>query len=235
MKAENSKKRRFLCILFITAWMMLGAAVTVSAAASGSWSVSKSSYSFLTSGQKKIFNKALNGLAGVTYKPVALLAKQTLANTNYAFLAQGTTVTQKPVTNWYLLTVCKKSKNKAVLLSVKKIKVSSVKTNKNPRAAVLDGGWEIVAVKNKTAALPKKARSAYQKALKTFTGYSLRPIALLGTQVVAGTNYRILCYGKERSNSDLFVVTIYQDLSGKCSLSSCKPLKLESYIKVSNP
>ena len=68
-------------------------AVPAFAATSGGWTVSKASYSFLTSGQKKIFNKAVKGLTGVTYKPVALLAKQVVAGTNYVFLCQGTTVT----------------------------------------------------------------------------------------------------------------------------------------------
>ena len=73
-------------------------AVPAFAATSGGWTVSKARYSFLTSGQKKIFNKAVKGLTGVTYKPVALIAKQVVEGTNYVFLCQGTTATKKPVT-----------------------------------------------------------------------------------------------------------------------------------------
>lgn len=205
-------------------------AVPAFAATSGGWTVSKANYSFLTSGQKKIFNKAVKGLTGVTYKPVALLAKQVVAGTNYVFLCQGTTVTAKPVKGWYVLTANKNLKKKVSLLSVKKIKLTSIKTGKNPRTETLDGGLQIASVKNRSSALTKSVRKVFLKATKTYTGYELRPIALLGKQVVAGTNYRILCYGKNHASADLFVLKIYKNLKGKCTITSCKPLKLEKYV-----
>ena len=205
-------------------------AVPAFAATSGGWTVSKASYSFLTSGQKKIFNKAVKGLTGVTYKPVALIAKQVVEGTNYVFLCQGTTATKKPVRGWYVLSANKNLKKKVSLLSVKKIKLTNIKTGKNPRTGITAGGLQIASVKNKSAALAKDVCKVFLKATKTYTGYELRPIALLGKQVVAGANYRILCYGKNHASADLFVLEIYQNAKGKCCITSSNPLKLEKYV-----
>ena len=209
--------------------------LSVSAAASsGGWTVTKARYSFLTSGQEKIFNKAVDKQVGVSYEPVALLATQVVAGKNYVFLCQGTTVTAKPKKAWYILTASKSLKNKVTLRSVKKITLSSIKTARNPRKGTSDGGLSIVLVKNKPQALSASARSVFRKGTEDYVGYDLRPIALLGTQVVKGANYRFLCcgagFGSNSASKDIFVVDIYKDVNRKCSVSSCKPLKLEKYM-----
>ena len=53
----------------------------------------------------------------------------------------------------------------------------------------LDGGWTAT----EDAAVTEEASAALNKALETFVGSEIEPIALLGTQVVAGTNYCLLC------------------------------------------
>lgn len=224
---RNRKSAVMICVLFMIIMVM---AAPVHAASSGGWSVSGANYSFLTSGQQKIFNKAVKGLTGVSYKPVALLAKQTVQGTNYVFLAQGTTATAKPVKAWYVLTATKTLKKKIKLLSIKKIKLSGIKTGTNPRTDTLEGGLEINAIKNKPAALKKSVRTIFKKGIAKYTGYELRPITLLGTQTVAGKNYRFLCCGIGYTGKDLFVVDIYKNLKGKCSLTSCKPFNLEKYV-----
>ena len=228
-KSMNIKAVIVLFVLFVTIMSTVGAPA-FAATAGGGWSVSKASYSFLSKSQKTIFNKATKKLTGVSYKPVALLAKQTVAGTNYVFLCQGTTATAKPTKAWYILTASKSLKNKVSLRSVKKMKITSIKTGENPRSATLDGGLQIVNIKNKPAALSKSVGKVFRKGIEKYAGYELRPIALLGTQVVAGKNYRFLCYGTGHAGSDLFVVEIYQNTKGKCSLTSCRPLNLEKYV-----
>ena len=227
------KKTKRLAV--VMGLLLLLAAVTTAvpafAATSGGWTVSKARNSFLTKGQKKTFNKAVKGMTGVTYKPTALLAKQVVAGMNYVYLCQGTTVARKPVKAWYILKVNKDLKNKVSLISAKKIKLNKVKTAKNPREDIASGGLEITKIKNKPKkALSKSVRKVFSKGTKSYVGYELRPIALLGTQVVAGKNYKFLCYGTGYAGKDLFVVDIYKNLKGKCSISSCKPLKLEKYV-----
>ena len=161
-KSMNIKSVIVLCVLFVT--IMSTVSTPAFAATPGGWSVSKVSYSFLSKSQKTIFNKATKKLTGVSYQPVALLAKQTVAGTNYVFLCQGKTATAKPTKVWYILTASKSLKNKISLRSVKKIKISSIKTSENPRSAPLDGGLLIVNIKNKSAALSKSVRKVFKKA-----------------------------------------------------------------------
>jgi len=140
-------------------------------------------------------------------------------------------VTAKPRKSWYILTANKALNNKVSLLSTEKMKVSSIKTNKKPRTSDLDGGLEIVKIKNKSAALSKSARKVFKQGTKKYKKYELRPIALLGTQIVAGKNYRFLCYGTgSKKVKDIFVVDLYKNLNGKCSVKSCKALNLEEYV-----
>ena len=224
------KIRLFMILSFI----LLTTLPVSAATASGGWTVAKARYSFLTPVQEDIFNRAVDKAVGVSYEPVALLAKQVVAGTNYVFLCQGTTVTAKPTKAWYILTASRSLKNKVTLRSVKKIRLSSIKTNKAPRKGNSDGGLQIVPIKNKTKALSASARTVFRKGTRDYVGYDLRPIALLGTQVVRGKNYRFLCYGTgigtNSASKDIFVVDIYKDLNGKCSVSSCKPVKLEKYV-----
>ena len=75
------------------------------------------------------------------------------------------------------------------------------------------GGWTIT----KDAAVSDEARAAFDKALEGLTGVDYQPLALLGTQVVAGTNYCILCEAKVVYPDAVpyyALVYIYADLQG---------------------
>lgn len=54
---------------------------------------------------------------------------------------------------------------------------------------MLTGGWTAT----EDAAVTEEARTALDKALEGFVGSNIEPVALLGTQLVAGMNYAILC------------------------------------------
>ncbi len=58
-------------------------------------------------------------------------------------------------------------------------------------AEEIDGGWEIPVTE--ANALTEEAQSAFDKATEQLMGVNYTPVALLATQVVAGTNYCILC------------------------------------------
>ena len=84
--------------------------------------------------------------------------------------------------------------------------------------------------------MQEDAQAAFDKAFETYTASSVfSPIALLGTQVVAGTNYAILMSETPSENpeaGELKVVTIYQDLQGNCTINGFVKLDLgEQYTK----
>ena len=54
---------------------------------------------------QEMFEKAMEGLVGVTYEPLELVATQLVAGTNYMFYCNGTTVTNPPVTKAYFVTI----------------------------------------------------------------------------------------------------------------------------------
>jgi hypothetical protein len=206
---------------------MLISSMPVFAGTVGDWKTSKPTHVITV--EDKVFKKATKDLDGVSYKPVALLARQVVAGTKYAYLCYGTTMSKKRTSSWYILSAYKNQNNKVSLNSIEKINIADINTSDNPRTETLVGGYQILPVRKRPFTLPAKARKAFITATKSYSKYGLSPIALLGTQLVAGTNYRILCYGKDKV-ADLFVVDIYQEPSGKSTVTSCKAFNLEAYV-----
>ena len=54
------------------------------------------------------------------------------------------------------------------------------------------GGWQID-LDGVSLAFPNDASDAFNEAIEKQTEWQFEPLALLGTQVVAGTNYMFLC------------------------------------------
>ena len=97
----------------------------------------------------------------------------------------------------------------------------------------LDGGWNI-AEDYTTAEIPEEVKSAFEKAIEGFTGNDLVPMAYLGSQLVAGTNYALLCHSTSVTAeplSSIQVVTIYEDLDGNCSINNIYTLDLASFAE----
>ena len=78
------------------------------------------------------------------------------------------------------------------------------------------------------------AEKAFEKVMDGLVGVNYLQLALLGTQVVAGTNYAILA---ERSvvspdaTPSFCVMFIYEDLQGNATLNSVYPLDLADFNK----
>ena len=69
-------------------------------------------------------------------------------------------------------------------------------------------------------------------------GATYKPIALLGTQLVSGTNYALLAFGtpstKElvnNTNTGVYILTLYEDLHGTCEIVSSSYIDLSKYNK----
>ena len=81
--------------------------------------------------------------------------------------------------------------------------------------------------------LDQSIQSAFDKATETLIEISLNPIAVLGKQIVSGTNYAILCYGRitESSLYSIYLITLYEDLNGKAEIVSQAYVNLSDYNK----
>ena len=96
--------------------------------------------------------------------------------------------------------------------------------------ALADGEWS-VRTSVKGISNDKQARQALKKALKEYVGYDIKPLGLLGTQVVAGTNYCMLCYGSTitpKPAHALCKVYVYEDLDGKAEITGIEEIKLKN-------
>ena len=92
----------------------------------------------------------------------------------------------------------------------------------------VSGGWSMP----KDTKITEEHKKLFEKACETLTGATYTPIAFLGSQVVAGTNYRFLVK-MEPSVQDLngkatyAIVVIYEDLKGNASITETKESDVE--------
>ncbi|MBR3505258.1 MAG: hypothetical protein IKO07_13595 [Clostridia bacterium] len=94
-------------------------------------------------------------------------------------------------------------------------------------AEILVGGWSVA--DSEEIALPEDAADAFEKALEGLAGCTYKPVALLGTQVVAGTNYCILCELTPvvpNPVSYYALVYIYADLQGNAQITNVAELDI---------
>lgn len=84
--------------------------------------------------------------------------------------------------------------------------------------------------KFKTPKMPKEAKNAFNKAIKNVSGATYKPVLYIGSQVVAGKNFKFLCYvtpATKGKKGSLKYVTVYKNLKGKCKVTSIQKLKLD--------
>lgn len=155
------------------------------------------------------FDKAMVSYEGDKLTPVAFLGTQVVAGINYQFLCQGKDGLVKATVYQDLGQNAEVTNTEAVPVSGPSEDAAGVEFE------VLAGGWfcgEAVG-----GALGKDAQAAFDKAMEGFSGVGYAPLCVLGTQVVAGTNYAILAKATTVTAepvSALAVVYVYADLSG---------------------
>ncbi len=166
----------------------------------------------LTDEATNALKKATEKLAGGTYEPIALLGTQVVAGTNYRILCTFTPATEGADASYTIVTVYEDLEGNA---EITEILNSDAKVNVT--AEVIDGGW----VAPETPDVTEEAGKALQAAVSQMVGAQYNPLALMGTQVVAGTNYCLLCEITpvvENPESHYSVVTVYQGADGTTSV-----------------
>lgn len=115
-------------------------------------------------------------LVGAEYEPIAYLGSQIVNGTNHAVLAKQTIIDGRDTANIVVLIFNEKpGAMEATLVGVER---------------VVEGGAPFGGIHvDPVTAIPKDAMDAWNDAFATFVGSKVSPIALLGTQVVNGTNY----------------------------------------------
>jgi len=228
-------KNKIIVALLLSVILVLGAVSPAFAAQPGVWKVNTKAGSYLTSGEKALFKKAIKTLTGASYTPVFRLAKQTVSGTNYAFLCTSSTATASPVNAWKVVLVNKSPKGKCKALKIRNFTITKLKTRSSAyRQPSGDGVWTYNSKAVSSKGVPSAANKAFKKAAKDYAGVSLTPLALLGTQVVSGTNYKFLCRGvatTANSTVCLYDVNVYKNTKGVCKITDCNVINLPAYLK----
>ena len=198
----------------------------------GGWSVNSEFSGGMSTEEMETFEAAMSELVGVDYLPVAVLATQVVSGTNYAYLCSGTAVVPNAPAKWYVVTIYKDLKGEASILSIEEIDLDTIKTKENIDDAEMVGAWSI-AVPDMTWTLPEAAQGAFENAAAKYVGVDFTPIALLGTQIVAGHNYKVLCFGTVVTKTpvtSLYVIDIYENLQGESQITDAQLFDLTGYI-----
>lgn len=172
----------------------------------------------------QMFDEACEN-SGKTLTPAALLGTQVVAGTNYAFLCADEGKISVAI-------VYEALDGKAEITSVKQIDITAFTgTDKDADPQPLEGGFVITEAVTSNV-IDEDAQKALDTALEGYTGMGYEPVALLGTQVVAGVNYAILCKGTPvvpDAVSSLYVLTVYSAPDGTAEIASCAAFNLADF------
>ena len=197
----------------------------------GGWKVNDYANAYMADDELAVFEDATGALIGVDYTPITLLATQLVAGNNYAFLCTGTPVTLNAKPGWYIIAVYKDLQGISSIMSIEEIVLDDIKTMDDADGQMMVGAWTLQVPTGKPYMLAEDAQAAFEGACKAAGYDKLQPVALLGTQLVAGTNYKVLCAGTISGDADnLYVADIYNDLQGDSTFTDIQVFDLAEYI-----
>ena len=197
----------------------------------GGWTAYDGTTSSVADEERDIFDQAVATLEGVRYEPVRVLATQVVSGTNYAFLARGTS-TAEPTTSWYVVVAYRDLSGNVSCTSVKPIDLADPKTTNETTSANMVGGWEVRDPADSVLE-PKEAADAFNKASESYADIALSPVATLGSQVVAGANYLVLCSGTPSGSSarmQLYLATVYVNPQREATIADVHGFDLLAYV-----
>lgn len=181
---------------------------------SGSWK--RASDPTLTPKVRNAFEKAFAGLEGVSYTPYALLATRTTASgTQYRVLCKATGCYPDAQEEYVVVTLKRGLLGRAEILNVDDALCETDLVDDKE----MTGGWQ----EAQSPAMTDEAKAAFEKATEGLLCVDYVPVALLSTQVVAGTNCRILCEATEvypGAETHYAVMTVYEGLDGSANILS---------------
>lgn len=175
----------------------------------GGWSRAESPV--ITDKMKEKLDKALDGMVGASYIPVAYLGSQIVAGTNYALLCRVSPVVPDAVETYEIVYLNETLEGEISIMDI-------VESEKTTDISDMTGGW----FQSESPVIPDEIRASLEKALDGMVGATYQPIALLSSQVVQGTNYCILCEVTPvvpDAESSYTLVYLYVDLDGNAELT----------------
>ncbi len=198
----------------------------------GGWeTVLTNSSQLLEEKEQNAFDAAVKDYTELELKAVALLGQQVVAGTNYMFLAKGYEQGNEENASYKIVVVYNDLNNNASLTRVSDFVVSKYASKDISNTSEnLSGGWN-VSIPGKPIMLEEDIQNIFDKAVENVQGITYYPIATVAKQVVAGTNYAVLCFGRpdDSKPEGIYLLTIYKDLQGNQELTSQAYVSLADY------
>ena len=182
---------------------------------------------------KNAINLLNMSIDGAKRTPLVYLGSQVVAGTNYKFICRiEPLVKNGPAAKLAVVTIYEDLSKNVTILNEEEITDEMFATDgsiKFPEAGLVGafgtediaGGFESVeygtAGSTEKYGLEAKAKEAFDTATKGLAGVGYRPLMLLSTQVVAGTNYRLICVATRvtaQPAKALCLVQVYGALDG---------------------
>lgn len=213
-------------------------------AVDGGWEVNSGSLAMKDNKEAEaVFKKAIDGLTGCDYEPVAFLGSQVVAGTNYCILCKSTIVVPDAQSGYVLMYINEDLSGKTKIMSIADIDQDGIHAEDSAADAaseentgadasaseeILPGGWQ---ANQEDASVDQNAdvEKAFTKATEGLDGTSYEGVAYLASQVVAGTNYCILCRTAAVVPDPQYsysLVRIYADLDGNAKVTGETPLDI---------
>lgn len=187
-------------------------------AATGAWEINQRSVSVEENARvQTVIGKALENLTGATYEAVAVLGTQLVAGTNDCILCRVTPVVPDAVSQWALVYFYEDLDGNAEITRI----VDLMSSEDDP-----DGGW---VCNPGDGALEAEANAALEAALEMMEGADYEVIAVLGSQTVSGTNYRLLCRVTPvvpDAEGSFCMVTVCRDVDGSAEMIEISDLDI---------
>lgn len=196
----------------------------------GGWTVFEGNTSLLNDEQKRIFAEATEAVTGEELTPVAVVGTQVVAGTNYEFLCIGRPSVEELEGQaiWDMVSVYVDLDGKCELVSIRAFNMAEPAAGQVYEEGPM-GAWECAI---DGTCVDGEAAEAFEKTSKEADGIKLTPAVLLGTQVVAGTNYMYLCKGETANRDYACVATVYADLNGNAEITGCTVLDIGEYYNM---
>lgn len=210
-----------ICTLSVSAFAKSGANVKT-----GAWEINRNPFSEKKNAQAQAaIDKAMENMTGAEYEVVAVLGTQTVAGMNACILCKVTPVVPDAASQWALVYLYKDLEGKMEITRV-------VDLTTAPEDGAV-GGWTS---NQGDEALEADANAALASALEVLAGADYEVIAVLGSQVVEGMNYRLLCRVTPvvpDAEGAFCLVTVYQDLDGNAEITEVTDLDIAGDVSES--
>ena len=170
------------------------------------------------------FNNSKGSYEDLHLNAVALLASAVTGpkSENYLFLARAYPSGGETQYASYKIVEVYNDNGNATMNSVEEFDFTKyVNVDIPNNSEYMDGGWG-VSYPNTLGKLDSKVQSIFDNVTSNITDITYNPIVVIAKQLVSGTNYAVLCYGKSSDKSittGLYLLTLYEDLDGNQKLA----------------